>query len=72
MLLTISTTYKPATDIGYLLHKNPNRCQSFTLSFGLAHIFYPVANESMCTAAILLDIDPIGMVRGRKKQKTTS
>lgn len=71
MLLTISTTYKPATDIGYLLHKNPNRCQSFELSFGFTHIFYPVAKEDKCTAAILLDIDPVEMVRGRKKHKSS-
>jgi 3' terminal RNA ribose 2'-O-methyltransferase Hen1 len=70
MLLTISTTYEPATDLGYLLHKNPNRCQSFDLSFGSVHIFYPVAEESNCTVAVLLDIDPVGMVRGRKKHKS--
>ncbi len=40
MLLTIATTHQPATDLGYLLHKHPNRCQSFSLSFGEAHIFY--------------------------------
>ncbi|MGB8344576.1 MAG: hypothetical protein WCD86_06810 [Ktedonobacteraceae bacterium] len=25
MLLTITTTYQPATDLGYLLHKHPAR-----------------------------------------------
>jgi len=34
MLLTITTTRAPATDLGYLLHKNPERLQSFPLSFG--------------------------------------
>ena len=65
MLLTISTTHKPATDLGYLLHKHPNRCQSFSLPFGEAHVFYPEANEQQCTAALLLDINPIKLVRKR-------
>jgi 3' terminal RNA ribose 2'-O-methyltransferase Hen1 len=64
MLLTISTTQKPATDLGYLLHKNPAKCQKFELSFGNAHVFYPNASEEHCTAALLLDVDPVGMVRG--------
>jgi 3' terminal RNA ribose 2'-O-methyltransferase Hen1 len=66
MLLTIRTTAVPATDLGYLLHKNPARAQSFELSFGHAHVFYPEASPESCTAALLLDVDPIGLVRGRK------
>jgi 3' terminal RNA ribose 2'-O-methyltransferase Hen1 len=66
MLLTISTTQAPATDLGYLLHKNPARAQSFPLSFGQAHVYYPVASEERCTAALLLDVDPVGLVRGRR------
>ena len=65
MLLTLSTTHRPATDLGYLLHKNPARAQVFDLPFGKAHVFYPEASEERCTAALLLDIDPIGLVRGR-------
>jgi 3' terminal RNA ribose 2'-O-methyltransferase Hen1 len=65
MLLTISTTYSPATSLGYLLHKSPYRPQSFDLSFGKAHVFYPEVQENRCTAALLLDIDPVGLVRGR-------
>ena len=65
MLLTLTTTKRPATDLGYLLHKNPARCQSFPLSFGQAHVFYPEAAEDRCTAALLLDVDPVAMVRGR-------
>jgi hypothetical protein len=63
MLLTITTTQPPATDLGYLLHKHPARCQSFELSFGQAHVFYPEAAEERCTAALLLDVDPLGLVR---------
>ena len=65
MLLTISTTHNPATDLGYLLHKNPARVQTFELSFGKAHVFYPEASEERCTAALLLDVDPVALVRGR-------
>ena len=65
MLLTLTTTHQPATDLGYLLHKNPAKGQSFPLSFGHAHFFYPEANEGRCTAALLLDVDPVAMVRGR-------
>jgi 3' terminal RNA ribose 2'-O-methyltransferase Hen1 len=65
MLLTLTTTHRPATDLGYLLHKNPARCQSFPLSFGSAHVFYPEASEERCTAALLLEVDPVAMVRGR-------
>src|SRR5919202_3822047 len=65
MLLTISTTHRPATDLGYLLHKHPAKLQSFPLNFGLAHVFYPEAGEDRCTAALLLDLDPVGLVRGR-------
>lgn len=65
MLLTITTTHRPATDLGFLLHKNPARCQSFALSFGSAHVFYPEANDDRATAAVLLEVDPVGMVRGK-------
>ena len=63
MLLTITTTTKPATDLGFLLHKHPDRLQTFPVPFGQAHVFYPEANEARCTAALLLDIDPVGLVR---------
>jgi hypothetical protein len=51
MLLTLTTTHRPAPDIGYLLRKNPTRAQSFDLPFGKAHVFYPEATEERCTAA---------------------
>jgi 3' terminal RNA ribose 2'-O-methyltransferase Hen1 len=66
MLLTITSTHSPATDLGYLLHKDPSRCQSSALSFGRAHVFYPEAGPEHCTAALLLDVDPVGLVRGRQ------
>jgi 3' terminal RNA ribose 2'-O-methyltransferase Hen1 len=66
MLLTITNTHEPATDLGFLLHKNPSRIQSFELSFGKAHVFYPEATRARCTAALLLDFDPVGLVRNRR------
>jgi len=63
MLLTISTTHRPATDLGHLLRKNPANVHDFELSFGSAHVFYPEASDSRCTAALLLRVDPVGLVR---------
>src|SRR5438874_12955477 len=65
MLLTITTTHQPASDLGYLLHKHPDRCQSFDLSFGKVHVFYPEVAAERCSACMLLDVDPVGMVRGK-------
>jgi 3' terminal RNA ribose 2'-O-methyltransferase Hen1 len=65
MLLTVTTTARPATDLGYLLAKNPARLHSFDLAFGKVHVFYPDASLERCTAALLLDVDPVGLVRGR-------
>jgi 3' terminal RNA ribose 2'-O-methyltransferase Hen1 len=63
MLLTITLTRPPATDLGFLLHKHPERVQEFPLPFGAAHVFYPEAGEDRCTAALLLDVDPVGLIR---------
>ncbi len=65
MLLTITTTHYPATDLGYLLAKNPARAQSFDLAFGKVYVVYPEASAERCTAALLIDIDPVALVRGR-------
>ena len=66
MLLTLSTTYTPATDLGFLLYKNPAKLQTFNLNFGTAHVFYPEATEARCTAALLIDVDPVALVRNRR------
>src|SRR6202049_4283852 len=65
MLLTITTTHRPASDLGYLLHKHPDRCQSFDQSFGKVRVFYPEVGALGCSACLLLDVDPVGMVRGK-------
>ncbi len=63
MLLSITSTSSPATDLGYLLFKNPARVHGFDLSFGKATVFYPEATAERCTVCLLLEVDPIGMVR---------
>jgi 3' terminal RNA ribose 2'-O-methyltransferase Hen1 len=63
VLLTVSTTHVPARDLGHLLHKHPDRVQQFTQSFGSATVFYPEATEERCTAALLLEVDPIRLAR---------
>ena len=63
MLLTISTTHFPADDLSFLLHKHPNKIQSVDISAGKAQIFYPEVSKQKCTAALLLDLDPVGLVR---------
>ena len=65
MLLTITTTREPATDLGYLLHKHPGRLQTFPIAAGAAHVFYPEATPNRCTAALLLEVDPVALVRGK-------
>jgi 3' terminal RNA ribose 2'-O-methyltransferase Hen1 len=64
VLLSITTTQTPATDLGYLLHKHPGRLQTFATAAGSAHVFYPEATAGRCTAALLLEVDPIALVRG--------
>ena len=46
MLLTITTTHEPATDLGFLLHKNPDRLHTAEMSFGQVHVLYPEAGAA--------------------------
>lgn len=69
VFLTISTTgtaEAPATDLGFLLHKHPDKAQAFSTSYGDAHVFYPEASADRCTAALLLEVDPVALVRRGK------
>ncbi|MFF6783922.1 3' terminal RNA ribose 2'-O-methyltransferase Hen1 [Streptomyces sp. NPDC012510] len=69
MFLTISTTgtpERPATDLGFLLHKHPDKTQAFTTSYGKAHVLYPEADAERCTAALLLEVDAVALVRRGK------
>ncbi len=62
MLLTVTTTLVPATDLGYLLYKDPARMQTEELSFGKAHGFYSEAEARRCTDAVLLEVDSVALV----------
>ncbi len=69
MFLTITTTgtaENPATDLGFLLHKHPDRVRVENQSHGTAHVFYPEATAERCTAALLLEVDPVALVRRGK------
>ncbi len=68
MLLTISTDHAPATDLGYLLHKHPDNVRTVSFPFGDAHVFFPEAGEERCTAAVLVEVDPVGLVRRRGRK----
>ncbi|WP_019074824.1 3' terminal RNA ribose 2'-O-methyltransferase Hen1 [Streptomyces hokutonensis] len=69
MFLTISTTGTPelpATDLGFLLHKHPEKAQAFSTSYGQAYVLYPEADAGRCTAALLLEVDAVALVRRGK------
>lgn len=70
MLLTITTTHRPASDLSYLIHKHPERFQSFDLSFGKAHVYYPEVSAERCIVCLLLAVDSVGMVRGRNPDQS--
>ncbi|MFY1635224.1 3' terminal RNA ribose 2'-O-methyltransferase Hen1 [Solwaraspora sp. WMMB335] len=72
MLLTVTTTHRPATDLGYLLVKHPDRMQSFDVPTGTAHVFYPEATDQRCTAALLLDVDPARLGGRRPGHRSTA
>lgn len=65
MILRLTTTHAPATDLGFLLHKNPERFHEVPTSFGKAYVFYPEATDERCTATLALEVDPVKMVRGK-------
>lgn len=66
MLLTLTSTASAASDLGFLLHKHPDKLQAFELSVGTAHVFYPEAGDDRCTVALLLEVDPVALVRGKR------
>lgn len=69
MLLTITYEGKNTQDLGYLLHKNPYRSQQFELNSGMAYVFYPEVSDERTTVALLLDINPIDLARGKLGSK---
>jgi hypothetical protein len=69
MLLTISTTHSPARDLGYLLHKHPDRLQDIQVGYGRAHIVWPEASDERATCALVLDLDPVQLSRGKGERR---
>jgi len=69
MLLTLTTTHRPATDLGYLLMKNPANVHAAELAFGSATVFFPEASEERCTAALAVEVDPVALVRGKGRSE---
>lgn len=67
VFVTVSTTHRPATELGFLLHKHPDRVQQFNQSYGVVTVFYPEATEERCTAALMLEVDPVRLARSRSK-----
>ncbi|MFD4183845.1 3' terminal RNA ribose 2'-O-methyltransferase Hen1 [Rhodococcus sp. NPDC058514] len=71
MLLTLTATatttgdFPDASDLGYLLHKHPDRVQTFELSVGTATVLYPESSRSRCTVAMILEVDPIDLARSK-------
>jgi 3' terminal RNA ribose 2'-O-methyltransferase Hen1 len=65
VFLQITTTHAPATDLGFLLHKNPERMHEHELAFGTGRLFFPEATAARCTAALTIDVDPVALVRGK-------
>ena len=68
MYLSVTTTARPATDLGFLLHKNPERAHEVSLAFGRALMVYPEASDGRCEFALILDVDPVALVRGQSGQ----
>ena len=69
MLFTVTYQGNHTQDLGFLLHKHPERAQQFSLSYGKAYVFYPEVSDERTTAALLLDIDPIILARGKLGSK---
>ena len=65
MLLTLSASMPDSTDLGFLLYKHPDRAQSFGVGVGTAHVFWPEATRERSKVALLLEVDPIALVRGK-------
>lgn len=69
MFLSLTLTGPDAPVLGHLLHKHPDRVQTFTLPVGDATVFYPESTPQRVRAALLLEVDPIGMVKRRLKSR---
>lgn len=66
----MSTTMPQASDLGFLLHKHPDKAQAFDTAAGTAHVFWPEASDERSTVALLLEVDPVALVRGKGRRET--
>ncbi|WP_375407624.1 3' terminal RNA ribose 2'-O-methyltransferase Hen1 [uncultured Amnibacterium sp.] len=71
--MIVTVTYEPdaasgfeASALGHLLHKHPDRVQRFSAPVGDVHVFYPESTPERCTAAMVLEVDPIALVRSTR------
>src|SRR5215470_1899531 len=69
MYLSVATTHRPATDLGFLPHKHPGGAHETEVGFGKAYVFYPEASDARCEAVLFLDVDPISLVRGQRSSE---
>jgi len=69
MLVSLTSTTPVATDLGYLLHKHPDRVRSVDVGFGRAHVFYPEATTGRCTATTYVEVDPFRPARHGKQRR---
>jgi hypothetical protein len=72
VLLTITNSGDHAMDLGFLLHKNPANLHSADLAFGKAYVFYTAATTEQCTACLLMELDPVELVRGAQRPEGKS
>lgn len=71
MLLTITLEAAggldiDATALSHLLRKHPGKVQAFSLPIGQAHVFYPEVSAERTTAALMVEVDAIGLVRNKR------
>jgi 3' terminal RNA ribose 2'-O-methyltransferase Hen1 len=66
VIITLTSTAPSASDLSHLLRKHPGKAQSFDLAVGRAHVFYPEATDERCTVALMLEVDPVGLVRDKR------
>ena len=71
MLVSLTSTTPDATDLGYLLHKHPDRVRSVDVGFGRAHVFYPQATPQRCTATLFVEVDPVALTRGQHGRRSS-
>ncbi len=70
VFLTLTSTAPNASDLGYLLHKHPERVQQFSLPMGVAHVFYPETSAQRCSVALLVEVDPVALAQDRRTRSS--